>query len=279
MVEERPLITSKIERSWFRALRELMGQRHLIWAFVLKDFKSRYAGSLGGQTWNVVHPIIMVTIYIVIFGKLLGARLSGPTGAMSYGIYLCSGLIPWLMFQETVLRQTTVFTDNRNFLKRFSVPRNVLLLQVVLGSLINFAFLFGVFVIFLSFAQWQRLYFVPFFLGIVLIQQLAAFGLGTMAAVMHVFYRDTLQILNVIFQFWFWLTPIVYVEEILPASLQPFLRLNPLYHLMDSYQRLLSDGALPHIGSIVLILFFAIVMFLGGIFALNAFGSELVDHI
>jgi lipopolysaccharide transport system permease protein len=279
MTQERNTTNTPFLRRWNDLAHDLMEQRHLLWGFVLKDFKSRYAGSLGGQVWNIIHPIIMVTIYTIIFGKLLGAKLSGQSDSMSYGIYLCAGLIPWISFQEVVLRQTTVFTDNRTFLKRLNVPRNVILLQVLVGSLINFAFLFGVFLVLFSFVKWSHLYLVPLFLSIVLFQQLAAFGLGTMGAVIHLFYRDTVQILQVIFQFWFWLTPIVYVEEILPNAIQPLLRLNPMYHFMDSYHRLLSTGALPQTGSIVLILCFTGLMLLGGIYLINKVSAELVDHI
>src|ERR1035441_1372085 len=59
---------------------------------------------------------------------------------------------------------------------------------------------------------------------------LFAVGVGWIVASLHVFLRDTAQMLNVILTFWFWATPIFIAEEKFPSWAKFLLHFNPLYY-------------------------------------------------
>src|SRR6185436_2005995 len=72
---------------------------------------ARLVRSLLGFVWSILHPSVLIAIYILVFSNVLGARMPQGGGAHGYGVYLCAGLIPWLALQEVVLRSTTIFLD------------------------------------------------------------------------------------------------------------------------------------------------------------------------
>ena len=69
--------------------------------------------------------------------------------------------------------------------------------------------------------------------------QAFGFGLGLIFSTLNVFLRDIGQVLIIALQLWMWLTPIVYVEEILPTRLQAALHYNPAYPFIDALHRMI----------------------------------------
>ena len=106
----------------------------------MRDLKTRYAGSALGGFWNLIHPIVMILIYIVIFSSLLASRGGPEAQSGSYVIHLCSGMLVWLVFAEVLNRSVSTLLDNSTFLQKISFPP--LLLH---GSvLFNVLFIYGV---------------------------------------------------------------------------------------------------------------------------------------
>lgn len=227
------------------AIANLVGHRDLLFNLVARDLKSRYVGSLMGIVWNVVHPLVMITIYTLIFSHIMRARLLGMTEVYSYSIYLCAGLLPWNTFAEVISRSATLFLDQAWLLKKIRIPKKLLSGSIVLSSAINFLIGFSIFLIFLLLTGHYpgRAYLI---LPLLLVLQFAfAFGLGLMVSVLNVFLRDISQLVGIGLQFWFWLTPIVYLEEILPDGIRSLLRLNPMTHFMRGYHMVILDGLVP----------------------------------
>src|SRR5690606_21937702 len=98
------------------------------WLLVRRDLKVRYAGSSLGAFWNLVHPLMMIAIYMTIFSSIMGERIGGARGPgidygeLNYGVHLCAGMIPWLLFSDVLMRSLNVLSENGNFLKKVSFP-------------------------------------------------------------------------------------------------------------------------------------------------------------
>ena len=80
---------------------------------------------------------------------------------------------------------------------------------------------------------------------LLVIQQVLAVGLGLTLGVTNVFFRDVAQAVGVGLQFWFWLTPIVYPVSAVPEIVRGPMAWNPLYGLVDSYQRIVVEQQWP----------------------------------
>ena len=93
---------------------------------------------------------------------------------------------------------------------------------------------------------------------------LFAVGVGWIVASLHVFLRDTAQVLSVILTFWFWATPIFIEEAKFPAQVKFLLHANPLYYAVRGYRAILLHSTLPRFEDLAVSAGFGIVMFVAG---------------
>ena len=84
--------------SLIKSFRNLLSHHALIRALALRDFQSKYAGTLGGTLWAFAHPLAIVTIFYFVFA--VGFRAQGPVGAPFVLWFVC-GLVPWFFFNDT----------------------------------------------------------------------------------------------------------------------------------------------------------------------------------
>lgn len=260
-------------------LRPIWAYRGFIFGSVKREFQLKYRDSLLGAAWVVLQPLSMIVIYTVIFSQVMKASLPGVDSAFAYSIYLCAGNIIWGLFAEISSRAQNIFLENANLLKKLSFPRLCLPAIVVLNAVINFGILFGLFTVFLtligSFPGVVYLAIVP------LLFVLIAFsiGLGVTLGVLNVFFRDTGQLFTVVLQFWFWLTPIVYLPTILPDSVRPLLEFNPMAPLVVASQGILLNGQWPEWQGLWLITLLAILFCALGYYLFLKRAGEIVDEL
>jgi lipopolysaccharide transport system permease protein len=240
----------------------LSNQLPLLWELAKRDLTERYSGSSLGALWSVIYPLVTVFIYLVIFSGLMGAKLPGSSNVFSYGIYLVAGVIPWTAFANTVIRSSTVYLDRRNIISKIPVDLNCFPLYIVMSESMIFAITFSIFFIFLFITGFS---FTPLILLIPVIfitQQLFAYALGSILGILVVFIRDMKEAINVLFQFWFWLTPIVYVSAILPEFIKPLEIINPAFWFINGYQQVMSYHTTPDIYLLLILAFFTIFLML-----------------
>lgn len=259
---------------------------HNLWLFrgfilgtVKREFQSRYLNSLLGVAWTIIQPLAMILVYTLIFSQLMRARLPGVEGIFGYSIYLCAGLLTWGLFTEIVSRCQNIFLENANLMKKLSFPRLCLPVVAVTSSCLNFAIIFGLFTVFLllsgNFPGWPFIALIP----VLLVQILFAVSLGITAGILNVFFRDVGQLLGVVLQFWFWLTPIVYPINILPEKLQALMQLNPMAGLMAAYQTILARGQWPDWSGVMPTLALGILFTLAGLHLYRKRAAEMVDEL
>lgn len=203
---------------------------------IKRDFRTRYLGSILGRYWNFIHPVMMILIYSVIFSQLMHARIGKDTGGWSFTLYLCAGMFPWTFFVEAVSRTTGVFFEHAALVKKLPVAREVLYVVSVGSSFATFVINYSLFAVFALVAgsgfDWSVLQVVP--LSLLLFG--FALGFGSILGLLNVFLRDVAQGVSILFQVWFWLTPIVYVVEMVPSRFQFLLKLNPMFYFISAYQ-------------------------------------------
>lgn len=262
--------------------RSLWQYRGFIWGAVKRDFAGRYQGSVLGAIWAVLNPLTMILIYSLIFSQLMHARLPGKEGdVFSYSIYLCAGVLNWALFSEMLIRLSNVFLENGNLIKKASFPRACLPLIVILSSLLHFIIIITLFLLFLIIVcSLPDLAILAFAFPLVLIVQLAfTLGLGIILGTLNVFFRDVGQLTSVVLQFWFWLTPIVYVEDIIPKDLAIWLKLNPMYSLVGAYQTIFVEGKSPDWTALVPVMILSLILlWLAASLFLSRVG-EIVDEL
>lgn len=261
-------------------LKPLWAYRGFILGSVKREFQSKYRNSLLGAAWTVIQPLAMIVVYTVIFSQVMKAKLPGVDTTFAYSIYLCAGIITWGLFAEISGRAQNIFLEHANLLKKLSFPRLCLPLIVVLNAGLNFAIILGLFTLFLlvagSFPGWTFFALIP----LLVIQVAFAIGLGISLGVLNVFFRDVGQLFNVVLQFWFWLTPIVYPAAILPeAARKILLSWNPMAPLIAAYQGIFVLGQWPNWETLLMPAIVALLLCVFGLRLFRKRSGEMVDEL
>lgn len=235
-------------KAFFYRMQQLFSYRGLLYYLVLRELKARYKNSILGFLWSLLNPLGMMLVFIVVFGVLR------PQADIDrYPIFLLCGLLPWNYFSDSIMGSLTSISHGASLVKKVYFPREILPIAEVLSQLINFllAFivLFAILIIFrTNFSPWL-LWMLPI---VILIQTCFQIGIGLILSTLNVFYRDTAMIMNVAILALFFLTPIFYSVDLLPATFtlfgaewplrRVFYILNPMASIINLYRDLLYWG-------------------------------------
>ena len=217
----------------------------LIRTLVRRDILSRYSGSFAGAFWTVLSPLLLMLTYFFVFGVVLRSRVPGDPSPVSFALYLLSGMLPWLAFSEAAGRAPGILLEHRNFIKKLRFPVEILPVNLAVTGLVTEFFGLALFVI-AVFAVRGRLPATALFIPLIAIPQfLFTAGLCWFLAALGAFVRDLAQINGFLLTVWFFITPICYPEQSMPAVAVAYLEKNPFYILVHAYRAVLLDGVSP----------------------------------
>jgi ABC-type polysaccharide/polyol phosphate export systems, permease component len=221
----------------------------LLLKFTRQDLIDRHASSSLGALWTLILPLVNILIFTLIFSNIMGARLKlagmEHLEQYSYSIYLITGLLIWNCFAGIVSRTTHVFHDKSNLITKvrmnlFSLPLYIVFSETII-YIISMLF-FAAFLLLIGY-QWSAYWLLlPL---ILLLTQLMAYAIGITCAVLSVFLRDIKEIVGIVIQLGFWMTPIVYTLSILPDRWHVMFQLNPMYHITNALRDALIYRHMP----------------------------------
>lgn len=246
---------------------------HLFHQLVRRDFAARFTGSALGLGWAILQPLTLVVLYWFVFTIMIP---QGPGSDNGYVFFLIAGLVPWIGFNEGVMRSTTSIVDNASIVRRLAF-RSELLVAVpnataILFELIGLA-LFLVFLVATGVVS-PMLWVLPF---AITLQFAIQVGAGWFLAALYVFFRDLAQVLGFVLSVVFYLSPILY--PVSHRRLESFFNWNPLTPLLGLFRSAMLGSPLPRAGSIVFLLTVAAVVFTGGLAFFRRAQSTLADLV
>ena len=256
------LIVNRIPGRHF--LRNLVEQRSLVAQLVRRDFEQRYIGSAAGWIWGVVHPLVLLLSWTFVFQICL--KVKPPEGSLtqSYTMYLFCGILPWLLFQETVLRSAPSMVEQASLITRTVFPAEVLPVSIFLSSLIHHLIALALVVaasLIVLHTVSPMILLLPlyfFFIG------LLAVGVGWFVASLHVYLRDTAQVLAVVMTLWFWFTPIMIFERQIPERFRWLIAWNPMSWVVRAYRARLLSAEWPSAQELAVLTAYSIAVFVAG---------------
>ena len=258
-------------------LAAIWAYRHFIVSSIKNDLRSRFARSKLGGLWMVLQPLAQVAIYALVLSRIMAAKLPGIDSRYAYVIYLMAGIVAWSMFAEIVTRSLTLFVDNGNLMKKMSFPRVCLPIIIAGSSLVNnILLLVTTVVVFLLIGHPLNveMLWLPL---LVAINLAFATGVGLILGILNVFVRDVGQVMTVVLQLLFWLTPIVYMPTIIPVGLRSALEFNPMMHIVVAFQDVILYGKTPPLTGILGIALAAVVLLVASLMLFRRAAPEMVD--
>jgi len=249
---------------------------------VRREFQARYAGSVLGAAWNIVHPVVMIGVYVLVFSHLMKGRAGGGT-TLDYAVHLTSGIVPWFLFSEVVSRGTGTLLENANFLRKVGTRPETLHASVLVGALISNAISFAVLFALLALSGRAPGPEAIFALPVAMLLGLFAMGIAMVLSVLNLVLRDIGQIVTVGLQFLFWLTPIVYYwsPDVLPPAVMEALRYNPVLPFVSLVQRLFGSPGHGWTGGVAIHLLFVLplVSVALGCWFLRRHRADILDEL
>src|SRR6266568_6377207 len=210
--------------------RDTYRYRELIWALALKELRVRYKRSVLGFLWALLNPALLMLVLTLVFGTIM--RFSAP----HYSIFLLSVLLPWTFFSQSLAYSVESIVGNGELLKKVYIAKSVFPTAAVLSNVINFFFSVIPLLFLLPLLRfpfhWTWIYLPVPLLGLVLF----ALGCSFFLAMANVFFRDVAHILQVIISAWFYVSPVIYSLDLLPARYRLFFRLNPMVYLLNGFR-------------------------------------------
>lgn len=264
---------------------ELYKYRMLIQALVSRELKARYRGTILGFLWSFINPLLLLIVYTVVFGYILGPRMPefGQDPKL-YALFLFCGLLPWqVWFSASSLESANVLLVQGNLIKKMLFPTEILPIVVVISNFIHF--LFGL-PILLMFVPILGKPFTPYllFLPVVMIVQFVfTMGFCFLISALTVHFRDIKDILTNVLTFWFFTTPIIWpltMPQVQNSKLlSTLVQINPLTHIMWGYQSCVFYGELIHWRRLGVTLLASLVLLFVGYFIFDKLRDSFPEEV
>ncbi|HEX7903833.1 MAG TPA: ABC transporter permease [Chitinophagaceae bacterium] len=238
---EKLVTTIKPPSGLSLGLKELWQYRELFYFFTWRDIKVKYKQTYLGILWALLQPLGMMLIFTFLFSKTWKI----DTGAITYPIFVLSGLICWNLFNSSVSHAGDSMIQNANIIKKIYFPRLIIPCSAILVALFDFVIAFIIFIILCIFLK-QPLYLTGIFyfpMGI-LLSMIAAVGLGFFLAALNVKYRDFRYALPFLLQVLFFASQIIYPLQSVQSSLFKYLlAINPMNAAIELFRASLSTAS------------------------------------
>ena len=245
-------------------LRNLVERRALLFQLVRRDFQQRYVGSAAGWLWGVIHPLVLLLSWVFVFQICLQITLPRGAVTQNYTLFLICGFLPWMLFQETVHRSATALVEQSGLLTKTLFPAEVVPVSIFVSSLMNHLMALVVVVSVVGFTQEHFSPMVLLLAPYTLLAGLLAIGLAWVVASLHVYLRDTGQMVSVVLTLWFWLTPIFIDEQQYPPQMRWVVWFNPLAHLVRAYRERLLTNRAPNLEEFATLAAWSVAAFIAG---------------
>ncbi len=221
--------------------------RHLTLALARREITDRYVGQMLGLAWAVCHPLLLMAVYILIFGYVFKVRVGGTVDLpLDYTVYMLTGLIPWLMVNECLNKGCATVVGNSNLVKQVVFPLEVLPVKGVLATLFPQSVSMGILILYVFLTSGGLPWTYALLPALVVLQVLFVLGLVFGLAALSPFFRDLKDFVQVFSVVGVYLVPVVYLPNMVPHVFRPFLYVNPFSYLIWCYQDLCYYGRIEH---------------------------------
>jgi ABC-type polysaccharide/polyol phosphate export permease len=259
------------------AIRALVRYRALVESLVSRELKARYRGSVLGFLWSFVNPLLVLLTYTLVFTVILPNR---QPEIQPYFLFLFCGILPWTWFQASLAESSGVIIASGNLIKKVLFPAEVLPTVTVLANLVHFLLGLPILVAFLA---WKgHLAWTALLLPLpILVQLVLTLGLALFLSALTVHFRDIQNILTHVLHLWFFATPVIYSYAAIGEGtlLRRALRLNPMTHVVVTYQQMLFHGNVDHWRGLFLALLVGLAAFAAGAFLFDRLRDTLPEEV
>jgi lipopolysaccharide transport system permease protein len=211
--------------------------KDLVVALTQKELKVKYKRSFLGYIWSLANPLALALVFFIAFKVVMKVQIE------NYTLFLISGLFPWQWFANSVNSSPMIFVANSSLIKKVNFRTDALVAATVLNDMLHFILSIPVIVFFLFFYGLKpNLSWIAGVPVLLVTQFVMVFGISIAVSAINLFFRDIERIISILTTLLFYVTPIIYSEEMVPPEYKGLLLLNPLSVLMVNWRTLFMKG-------------------------------------
>jgi lipopolysaccharide transport system permease protein len=224
--------------SWvapFDGISPLLRHRALLWQFTERNVELRHKGSHLGLIWSFLNPLLMLGLYVFVFGFVFGGKFNATSteSRVDYALGIFVGLSIFHFVGEVLGVAPTVIVGNPNFVKKVVFPLEILPVASVGASFVHCLISVLLALLGIAFAGpgpslgmlWMPVILVPVLL--------LALGIAWFCSALGVFFRDINQLTAFLSMALMFASAVFYPASKIPPSAWAILRFNPLIHAIE----------------------------------------------
>ena len=216
----------------------------LLLSFTRRELATRYAGSVWGFAWSLLHPLAQLAIFAFVFSQVF--RIAVPAGfsGTTYTAFVAVALWPWIMFSEGLSRAMGSVGANAGLIRKVAFPHRLLVYASLMACCA--IHLVGFVVVLLALAAFGDPVLMSGLPAAVLLlvpYMLLAAGVGAALAALQTLLRDVEHVVQVVLTILFYASPILYPASLMPRAFEAWVRYNPLAWFSERMREILLQGS------------------------------------
>ena len=220
-------------------LRSLWHRRAFISEFARSELREQNFGSVFGQLWLVLNPLLLSGVYF-----LLIYVIGGTSDATRFG-HLTASLFLFYLIANSLTGGVKAITSGQRLILNTSFPRIMLPISAVVVAIFRFfptlVVAFAIHAILGLPYSWQMLWAIP----VLIIAIVMALGMAILISCINVYFRDISSMLPYLTRSLLYLSPILYEASKISASIKQYEIVNPIFYLLDSWSRVIVHAQAP----------------------------------
>lgn len=250
-----------------------LGKKFLVYNLVSRNLKIKYHRSAIGLFWTFLSPLSSALVFYFVFKIVLNV------GIPHYLAFILAGVLPWAFFNQTIFEGMESIIGNLGLISKVPIPTQVFPFVGALTNLVTLTLAIPIIIgaaVFSGVHLGSSLIFVPFYF---LCLFFIAYGFSLCLAILLILFRDLRHVMGIVMQLWFYGTPIVYQETMIPAKYQWILSFNPIAYIFIDLHRIFVSGECPPLHNSLIAwgwAFFALFM---ATLVCKLLGNDLVERI
>ncbi len=212
----------------------------LLYSLTKNDFRQKYLGSYLGIAWAFIQPVITVLIFWFVFQVGFKAQ---PINDVPFILWLIAGMFPWFFFADAIGNATNAVTENAYLVKKIVFKVSFLpLIKIFSALVVHLFFIVFMYILYMVYGYSFDLHWLQafYYLGAMMVLIL---GISYVTSAIVIFFKDVGQLVAMLLQFGFWLTPIFWFIGTVPEKYHFWIKLNPLVYIIEGYR----DSMINHI--------------------------------
>jgi ABC-type polysaccharide/polyol phosphate export permease len=247
--------------------------RLVLTQLVWQQLTLRYRRTSLGFLWTLLNPLLTMTVTSIVFSMIMRWPIK------SFAVFLFSGLVPWIFFSSCIAQGAQALLNNESLIKKVYVPKQIFVVSVALGLLIDAIFSsVALFLMVLAIGApltWALIILPLNFLLLFLF----SLGLALVLSVLTVYFRDLPNIVGVLLQTGYYLTPILYPLSMVPERFRWMFNLNPMTAFVGIFRAPIYEGLFPPQDAYFIVTTLAMVSLLFGIFVFRKFDRYVIFRL